>query len=696
MKVYTTDRIRNVVILGHGGSGKTSLVEAMAYLSGVTSRMGSISEGNTVSDYDKEEIKRKFSINTTVMPIIWGDIKVNVLDTPGYFDFVGEAEEAAAAADAAVIVINGKNGVEVGTQKAWELCEKYKLPRMFFVSNMDVDNASFRQVVEDLTELYGKKIAPIHLPIRENEKFVGYVNVVRQEGRRWLEKGEKEPCDIPDYSMEYLEKYRENLLEAVAETSEEFMDRYFAGETFSPAEIMAALTMNVDECSIVPVAMGSPVNFQGVINLLDDIVQYFPSPDKRTIAGINMKTSEIYEANYDFAKAKSAFVFKTIVDPFIGKYSLVKVASGVIKNDDLLYNVNRDEEVKLNKLYVMEGSKPIEVPELHAGDIGAIGKLNVTRTGDTLATKNTPIQYAGVDTSTPYTYKRYFAKNKGEEDKVAQALAKMMLEDLTMKAVNDAENRQTLIYGMGDQHIDIIASKLLSKYKVEIELARPKVAFRETIRKNSDVEAKYKKQSGGHGQYGHVKMRFANSGDMETPYVFEQVVVGGAVPKNYFPAVEKGIQESVQRGPLAAYPVVGVKATLYDGSYHPVDSSEMAFKTAAIQAFKKGFMEASPVLLEPIASLKVTVPDKFTGDVMGDLNKRRGRVLGMNPDHKGNQIVEADIPMMELYGYSTQLRSMTGGAGTFAYEFARYEQAPSDIQAKEVEARASKVKSMEE
>ncbi len=696
MKVYTTDRIRNVVILGHGGSGKTSLVEAMAYLSGVTSRMGSVSEGNTVSDYDKEEIKRKFSINTTVMPIIWGDIKVNVLDTPGYFDFVGEAEEAAAAADAAVIVINGKNGVEVGTQKAWDLCEKYKLPRMFFVSNMDVDNASFRQVVEDLTELYGKKIAPIHLPIRENEKFVGYVNVVRQEGRRWLEKGEKEPCDIPDYSMEYLEKYRENLLEAVAETSEEFMDRYFAGEEFSPAEIMAALTMNVDDGSIVPVAMGSPVNFQGVMNLLDDIVQYFPSPDKRKIAGINMKTSEIYEANYDFAKAKSAFVFKTIVDPFIGKYSLVKVASGVIKNDDLLYNVNRDEEVKLNKLYVMEGSKPIEIAELHAGDIGAIGKLNVTRTGDSLATKNTPIQYAGIDTSTPYTYKRYFAKNKGEEDKVAQALAKMMMEDLTMKAVNDAENRQTLIYGMGDQHIDIIASKLLTKYKVEIELARPKVAFRETIRKNSDVEAKYKKQSGGHGQYGHVKMRFANSGDMETPYVFEQVVVGGAVPKNYFPAVEKGIQESVQRGPLAAYPVVGVKATLYDGSYHPVDSSEMAFKTAAMQAFKKGFMEASPVLLEPIASLKVTVPDKFTGDVMGDLNKRRGRVLGMNPDHKGSQIIEADIPMMELYGYSTQLRSMTGGAGTFAYEFARYEQAPSDIQAKEVEERASKVNTLED
>ena len=696
MKVYTTDRIRNVVLLGHGGAGKTSLAEAMAYLSGITSRMGSVTEGNTVSDYDKEEIKRKFSISTSVLPIVWGDIKVNVLDTPGYFDFVGEAEEAAAAADAAVIVVNGKSGVEVGTQKAWELCEKYKLPRMFFISNMDVDNASFRQVVEDLEELYGKKIAPIHFPIRENEKFVGYVNVVKKAGRRWVDKGEKTECEIPEYSMEYLEKYREKLLEAVAETSEEFMDRYFAGEEFSTAEIMAALTMNVSDGSIVPVAMGSPVNMQGVSNLLDDMVQYFPSPDKRTIAGINMKTSEIFQANYDFAKAKSAFVFKTIVDPFIGKYSLIKVASGVIKSDDTLYNSAQDAEVKLNKLYVMEGSKAIEIPELHAGDIGAIGKLNVTKTGETLSTKATPIQYAGIDVSVPYTYKRYRAKAKGDEDKISQALTKMMQEDLTIKAVNDAENRQTLIYGMGDQHLDIVVSKLLGKYKVDVELERPKVAFRETIRKNSDVEAKYKKQSGGHGQYGHVKMRFENSGDSETPYVFEQVVVGGAVPKNYFPAVEKGIQDSVLRGPLAAYPVVGVKATLYDGSYHPVDSSEMAFKTAASQAFKKGFMEASPVLLEPIATLKVTVPDKYTGDVMGDLNKRRGRVLGMNPDHKGNTIIEADVPMMELYGYSTQLRSMTGGSGTFAYDFARYEQAPSDIQAKEVEARASKVNNNEE
>ena len=696
MNVYTTDRIRNVVLLGHGGSGKTSLTEAMAYLGGITSRLGNVTEGNTISDFDKEEIKRKFSISTTAVPIKWGDVKINVLDTPGYFDFVGEAEEAAAAADAAIIVVSGKNGVEVGTQKAWELCEKYKLPRMFFITNMDVDNASFRQVVEDLTELYGKKIAPIHFPIRENEKFTGYVNVVKKAGRKWLDRGNKQECEIPDYSMEYLEKYRETLLEAVAETSEEFMDRYFSGEEFSVAEIMMALTVNVDECEIVPVAMGSPVELRGVSNLLDDIVQYFPSPDKCKIAGINLKTNEIFEADYNFAKAKSAQVFKTIVDPFIGKYSLIKVCSGVIKNDDVLFNVDKDAEQKLNKLYVFEGSKAIEVPELHAGDIGAIGKLDKARTGDTLSTKVTPIRYGRIEVSTPYTYKRYKAKKKGDEDKISQALSKMMHEDLTMKVVNDSENRQTLIYGMGDQHLDIIQSKLLGKYKIEIELGKPKVAFRETIRKSSDVEAKYKKQSGGHGQYGHVKMRFAPLGELETAYEFTQEVVGGAVPKNYFPAVEKGIQDSVLKGPLAAYPVVGVKATLYDGSYHPVDSSEMAFKTAAIQAFKKGFMEASPVLLEPISSLKVKVPDRYTGDVMGDLNKRRGRVLGMNPDHKGNQIIEADIPTMELYGYSTTLRSMTGGSGDFAYEFARYEQAPSDIQEKEVAERANKVNSTED
>ncbi len=695
MKVYTTDKIRNVVLLGHGGSGKTSLAEAMGYLSGITSRMGKVTDGNTLSDYSKEEQKRQFSISTSVIPIEWEGCKINILDTPGYFDFVGEVEEAISAAGAAIIVVNGKSGMEVGTEKAWELCDKYKLPRFVYVTNMDVDNASFRQVVEEMTEKYGKKIAPFNLPIRENEKFVGYVNVIAETGNRWQGK-EVVPCEIPEYNKANLQICRDTLMEAVAETSEEMMERYFGGETFSEAEIRAALRTNVCDGTIVPISMGSNTLCQGVYTLLDDIVKYMPSPENRKIAGINMKTNEIYNADYDFAKAKSAYIWKTMVDPFIGKYSLIKVNSGVLKTDDVIYNVDKDIEEKIGKLYVMQGNKPIEVPELHAGDLGALAKLTAARTGNSLSTKATTIKFGKWEISQPYTYLRYKPKDKGDVDKISQALQKLTHEDTTLRLVNDSENRQTLLYGMGEQHLDIIASRLLNEYKVEIELERPKIAYKETIRKNSDVEYKYKKQSGGHGQYGHVKMRFSPSGDLETPFVFEQEVVGGAVPKNYYPAVEKGLQDSVVKGPMAAYPVVGVKAVLYDGSYHPVDSSEMAFKLATVQAFKKGFMEASPVLLEPIASLKVTVPDSYTGDIMGDLNKRRGRVLGMTPVPGGRQIIEADIPMSGLYGYCTDLRSMTGGRGEYAYEFARYEQAPSDVQEKEVAARADKVSGGEE
>ncbi|WP_270216495.1 elongation factor G [Dorea longicatena] len=688
MKVYRTDEIRNVVLLGHGGSGKTSLAEAMAYVSGATNRMGKITDGNTISDFDKEEQKREFSISTSLIPIEWEKAKINILDTPGYFDFVGEVEEAVSAADAAVIVVSGKAGVEVGTEKAWELCDKYKLPRMVYVTEMDVDDASFRQVVQDLTDRYGKVIAPHFQPIRENEKLVGYVNVIKNAARRYTGVGQREECEIPEYCKPNLEIYRDKLLEAVAETSEAFMERYFDGDEFSVEEIRSAMRTEVMDGDIVPVAMGSNIQAQGVANLLSDIVRFFPSPDNRSCAGINRKTNEIFEGNSDFAKAKSAYVFKTMVDPFIGKYSFIKVCSGVLKGDDTLYNGDSDAEAKLGKIYTMVGNKPTEVSELFAGDIGAIAKLANTKTGDTLSTKNTPVMYGKTEYSKPYTYMKYICNNKGDEDKVSQALQKMMAEDVTLKTVNDSENRQTLLYGMGDQHLEITASKLATRYKCEIKLETPKVAFRETIKKKSDVDSKYKKQSGGHGQYGHVKMRFEASGDLETPYVFEEEVVGGAVPKNYFPAVEKGLQEAVVKGPLAGYPVVGVKAVLYDGSYHPVDSSEMAFKTATIQAFKKGFMEASPVLLEPIASLTVTVPDDYTGDVMGDLNKRRGRVLGMNPVSGGKQEIVADIPMTGLFGYCTVLRSMTGGRGVYSYEFSRYEQAPSDVQEAEISKRA--------
>ena len=700
MDVYGTKQIRNVVLLGHGGAGKSTVAEALAYLTGVTKRMGKVSDGNTISDYDKEEIKRQFSISTTMVPIEYqgaeGKVKINLLDTPGYFDFVGEVEEAVSVADAAIIVVNCKAGIEVGTEKAWELCEEYRLPRIIFVTNMDDDHASFREMILKLEKQFGRKIAPFQVPIRENEKFVGFVNAVKMEGRRFTNLSDYEECEIPEYTKKNLGIIRDALIEAVAETSEEYMERYFSGEEFTQDEIYTAVQTNVCQGNIVPVMMGSGINCQGFHALLNAIDRYFPSPDEAgECIGVDVSNGERFTAKYNDEVSLSAKVFKTVVDPFIGKYSLMKICTGVLKPDSTIYNVNKDAEEKIAKVYVLRGKEVIEVPELKAGDIGAVAKLAVTQTGDTIALRTAPIVYHKPKISTPYTYMRYTAKTKGDEDKISSALSKLMEEDLTLRAVNDAENRQSLLYGIGDQQLEVVVSKLLSRYKVEVELSKPKFAFRETIRKKVEAPGRYKKQSGGHGQFGDVKMSFEPSGDLETPYVFEEKVFGGAVPKNYFPAVEKGVQECCVKGPLAAYPVVGIKATLLDGSYHPVDSSEMAFKMAATLAFKKGFMEAGPVLLEPIASLKVVVPDKYTGDVMGDLNRRRGRVLGMNSLHGGKQEIVADVPVSELYGYNTDLRSMTGGIGVYSYEFSRYEQAPGDVQKKEVEARAASLDSSE-
>lgn len=699
MNVYGTTQIRNVVLLGHGGAGKTTLVEAMALITGVTKRMGSVVDGTTISDFDKEEIKRQFSISTALVPLEYGGedgpIKINFLDTPGYFDFVGEAEEAISVADAAIIVVNCKAGIEVGTEKAWELCEKFRLPRIIFVTNMDDDHASYRELVLKLESRFGKKIAPFHLPIRENEKFVGFVNVVKMAGRRFTNLSDYEECEIPEYSQKNLGICREALMEAVADTSEEYMERYFSGDDFTYEEVSSALREHVIDGSIVPVLLGSGIHAQGAKMVLQAVDKYFPSPDRYECIGVDVSNGERFVAKYNNDVSLSMRVFKTVVDPFIGKYSLVKVCTGTLRPDSSTYNVNKDVEEKIAKIYTLRGKEQIELKELSAGDIGAVAKLLATQTGDTLAVRNAPIVYHKPQISIPYTYMRYKTKTKGDDDKVSSALSKLTEEDLTLKAVNDRENRQTLLYAIGDQQLDVVVSKLLNRYKVEIELSKPKFAFRETIRKKVEVQGKYKKQSGGHGQYGDVKMEFEPSGDLESAYVFEERVFGGAVPRNYFPAVEKGVQECVLKGPLAAYPVVGLKAVLTDGSYHAVDSSEMAFKMAATIAFKKGFMEAGPVLLEPIASVKVTVPDKFTGDVMGDLNRRRGRVLGMNSDHHGKQVIEADVPMSEMFGYNTDLRSMTGGIGLYEYEFNRYEQAPGDVQKQEVAARASKVEQLE-
>ncbi|MBP5223982.1 MAG: elongation factor G [Lachnospiraceae bacterium] len=670
MNVYKTEDIRNIVLLGHGSSGKTTFAEGIALLGGLVTRMGTVGSGNTISDFDKEEQKRGFSLSASVIPVEWNGKKLNFIDTPGYFDFVGEVEEGISAADGAIIVVNGKDGVQTGTVKAWELCEKYNVPRMIFITAMDLADANYSRVIEQLEERFGHSIAPMIVPIREGEKLVGYVNVIKNAGRRYLTAGKHEDMAIPDAIKGDISSAHDALMESVAETSEELMERFFEGEEFTAEEVVDALSHSVASCEIVPAYMGCGQTAHGINMLLNDICNYFKAPAVSDAAG------------------KSCYVWKTMVDPFIGKYSLIKVKSGALNTDDTLINARTSNTERIGKLYVLQGNKTIEVPTLNAGDIGALAKLDDAKTGDTMAEKGLDVVYPVPEFTKPYTYMRYIVPNKGEDDKVSAALNRLAAEDVTLKLVNDSANSQMLIYAVGDQALDIIKSKLQSRYKVDILLEEPRVAFKETITKESDVQGKHKKQSGGHGQYGDVRMRFSPSGDNETPYIFEEQVVGGSVPRNYFPAVDKGLAECVVAGPLAGYPVVGVRAVLYDGSYHPVDSSEQAFKTATSLAFKDGFMKAGPVLLEPIMNLKVTVPNDFTGDVMGDLNKRRGRVLGMNPIAGGKQVIEAEVPEMELFGYCTVLRSMTGGIGAYEVNFDHYEQAPRDIQEKEVAKKA--------
>ncbi|MBQ6392236.1 MAG: elongation factor G [Eubacterium sp.] len=693
MNVYKTDDIRNVVLLGHNGCGKTSLVEAMSFVTGIIKRTRTVAEGGTVSDYDKEEIKRKFSIQTSIIPLEVDGVKVNVIDTPGLFDFSGEVYEALSVADAAVIVINGKSGVEVGTRKSFDFCEKRGIPVIVYISNVEDEHVDVSAIVDELRDSYGNKIVPFQMPMKEGHDFKGFINAAKMLVCAAAADGTVTEAAAEEGDNDELDDYHMQLMEGIAETSEELMEKFFAEEPFTPEEINEAIVTAVAQRDLMPVICGTINSTYGAKVLLDAMVNYFSAPGKveNQFVGKKTKTDEDVVATFDNSKPVAAFVFKTIADPFVGRFSLIKVTDGVLKADSTLYNSNKETEERIGKLYVLRGKDQIEVDTLNSGDIGAIAKLSATKTGDTLSQKADPVLYNAIPMPVPYTFMRYVAKSKGDEDKVATALKKLMDEDLTLNELNDKANRQMLLYGLGDQHLEIVKSKLADRYKVEIELVKPKVAFKETIRGTSEVRGKYKKQSGGHGQYGDVLMKWEPSGDLETPYVFEEKIFGGAVPKNYFPAVEKGIAESCLKGPLAGYPVVGIKGTLLDGSYHPVDSSEMAFKMASITAFKNGIMECKPVLLEPIVNLKVDVLDSNTGDVMGDLNKRRGRILGMNPLPGGRQELEADIPLASLVGYSTDLRSMTGGSGEFSYEFSRYEQMPADAQEKVLkEAEAEK------
>lgn len=676
MKLYDTSKIRNFCLLGHGNSGKTSLAEAMLYTAGSIEKMGRTRDGNATTDFDPEEIKRKFSISTAVANCDWGGMKFNIIDTPGFFDFVGEVQEGIRVADAAIIVLSGKSGLTVGAEKAWNYTEERKLPKIIFINKVDDERVDYYKVLEQLREKYGKRIAPFQVPIREGENITGFVNVVEKEARKF--QGDRTvTAAIPDGMSDDIEPIRNMINEAVAESSEELMDKFFAGEEFTLEETYAALRAGVARGEIVPVLCGSAYNKLGISSLMNAILAYFPSADNDEYLPAKKPDGTEARRKVSVNDPLAALVFKTVADPYVGKLSYFKVYSGTMTPDTTVYNPNKEKNERIGKIYSLMGKKQIEVEKLSAGDIGAVAKLAVTGTGDTLCSLSDHVILEGINFTKPNMSLAVVPKAKGDEEKISQGLNRLMEEDKTFVVENNVETRQMVIKGLGDQHIDVLISKLKNKFGVEVNLDAPKVPYREAIRKAVKAEGKHKKQSGGHGQYGHVWIEFEPCESNEL--VFEEKIFGGSVPKNYFPAVEKGLQESMQKGVLAGYPVVNLKAVLVDGSYHPVDSSEMAFKTAASLAFKAGLEQASPMLLEPIGHLKVTVPDNYTGDIIGDINKRRGQMLGMTPQENGDTLIEGEIPVAEMYSYANDLRSLTQGRGEFEFDFVRYQEAPQSV-----------------
>ncbi len=673
MNKFETAQIRNVCLLGHGGAGKTSLAEAMLYLAKATDRLGKTPEGNTVCDYDSEEIKRGFSIQSAVAPAVWKNVKINILDTPGYLDFVGEVKQAVRVADAALIVIDGKAGVEVGAELAWEYATEAGLPKSIFINKFDDPECRFNKVFEQLHETFGKSICPLLIPMVENGAVVGFINLMDLKTYVYNKQGTHEEGTIPAEYNDVVEKYRDMLLEAIAETSDELMEKYFAGEEITREEAVEAIHQGIIDGSICPVICGSGGKLWGVESLLDTIEESYP---RHTAKKVEQDVDGDEVAIDKTATEPALFVFKTVADAF-GKQTFFKVMSGNLNNTMSLKNLRSGVVEKFGHIYEVRGKKTVEVDSLACGDIGMIQKLNDTATNDTLTNLNMK-PYAPTAYPEPYMTMAIRPKNKGDEDKIAVGINRLRDEDKTINFENHAETKQLLISGLGDIHLDIITTRLKARNNVDVELTNPKIAYRETIKKRIQVEGKHKKQSGGHGQYGHVKITFS-PGEAEG-LTFTESVVGGAVPKNFFPAVEKGLNEAMQSGIIAGYPVVNLAADLFDGSYHDVDSSEMAFKLAASLAFKE-LVNAGPVLLEPVGELKVVVPDDIVGDVIGDLNKRRGRVLGM--DHitgkKGYQRLDAEVPQAEMTDYPIALRAMSQGKGSFTYTFARYEEVPGNI-----------------
>lgn len=679
MRQFGIDDIRNVGILGHGGAGKTSLAEAIFKFAGVSDRFGKVADGTTVTDYDPEEIKRKISINSAIASFEYNDTKINIIDTPGFFDFVGEIVQSVRVIDSAVIVLSGKSGVTVGAEKSWDYCVGRNIPKIMFINKMDDEHADFHKVMEQLRDKFGKTVAPFQVPIIENYKMLGFVDVVSMKAK-YFQDGPLREEEIPASMMAEVEPIRDMIIESAVETSEELMERFFDGDTFTVDEIKKAVKAGVREGTLVPVLCGSALTNRGLGVLLDSILKYLPAPSDAQPEITTAGDEIAYDKNATF----SALVFKTVADPFVGKLSYFKVCSGEIKADSTVYNSSIKANEKIGKLYYTFGKKQSETPVITAGDIGAVAKLAGTKTGHTLCAVGSDIEIEGINFPVANLSLAIVPKAKGDEEKISSGLQKLCDEDLTIKIGNNTETKEMIISGVGEMHLDVIVSKLQSKFGVGVDLKEPRVPYREAIRKKVKVEGKHKKQSGGHGQFGHVWIEF-EPGEKEE-LTFEEKIFGGAVPKNYFPAVEKGLQECILHGVLAGYPVVNLKATLVDGSYHPVDSSEMAFKVAASLAYKKGMEEASPMLLEPIGHLEVLVPSEVMGDIIGDINKRRGRVLNMEPYDKKNQKVTAEVPLSEVHKYATDLRSMTQGRGSFTIEFERYEEAPAQIAEKIIEA----------
>ncbi|MGI6050034.1 MAG: elongation factor G [Acetivibrionales bacterium] len=674
MKDYSCDSIRNICLLGHGNAGKTTLVEAMLHITGASDRFGSVVDGNTVMDYDSEEIKRKFSIYTSFAPVEWKNMKINVIDTPGYFDFVGEMLEGLSAADGAVILVGGKDGVQVGTEKAWYEVNKKHLPRLFVVSKLDEDNADFGKVYHALRGKFGHSVIALHLPIIEDGNVKGIIDIPHMKALFFNGKDITEG-EIPAQYMSEVEEYKENVFEAIAETDEELMEKYFSGDSFTEDEINKGINNGTKNGDIAPVLCVSSIQKAGVRLVLDALVNYMPNHcSKEKVKVLNPSTKEASEIAVGENEPVVVQVFKTIVDPFVGKISFLKVITGTLNADSNVYNVNKEKSEKIATLFAMKGKQQIPLKKLVAGDIGAVAKLSSTDTNDTLTAKDRQVLVEPIEFPEPMLGMAIAPKAKGDEDKIGNGISRLLEEDLTFKMILNTETKQTVVYGVGDQHLDILTSKLKNRYKVEVELSDPIIPYRETIKKKVKVQGKHKKQSGGHGQFGDVWVEFEPGPTEEL--VFEEKIFGGAVPKQYFPAVEKGLIESMQKGVLAGYPVVNLKATLVDGKYHDVDSSEMAFKIAASLAYKEGMKQAGPVLLEPICRVEVFIPDDYMGDIIGDLNKRRGRVLGMNPHEPGIQKVEAEVPQAEMFRYATDLRSITQGRGSFNMKFERYEEAP--------------------